>query len=74
MIQRSVFEPSASDSWKESTAGPGAAASPERGDMTIPVAQAPVSHEWGARRVHSRQRSRRAALPAGSGWRSRQGN
>jgi len=32
--------------------------------MTIPVAQVPVSHEWGARRVHSRQRSRRAH-PAG---------
>jgi len=31
-------------------------------DTTILVAQAPVSHEWGARRVPSRRRSRRAAL------------
>jgi len=39
--------------------------------MTIPVAQAPVSHEWGSRLAHSRRlaglapgrrRSRRAAL------------
>ena len=28
--------------------------------MTIPVAQAPVIHERGARRARSRQRSRRA--------------
>jgi len=37
------------------------------GDMTIPVAQAPVSRESGARRVHGRQRARRprpAAAPA----------
>ena len=33
--------------------------------MTIPAPQAPVSHEWGARRGHSRQRSRRAALRGG---------
>ena len=39
--------------------------------MTIPVSQAPVSHEWRAGRVHSRQRFRRAraaaADPGGSG-------
>ena len=32
--------------------------------MTIPVAQASVNHEWGARRMHKRQRSRgRARRP-----------
>ena len=33
--------------------------------MTIPVAQAPVSREWGARWMHSRQRFRRVR-PAGA--------
>jgi len=32
--------------------------------MTIPVAQAPVIHAWGARRMHSRQRARRAGAQA----------
>jgi len=36
----------------------------DRGHMTIPVAQASVSHEWGARRMHSRQRFRRARAAA----------
>ena len=39
--------------------------------MTIPVSQAPVSHEWRAGRVHSRQRFRRPRRtggdPGGSG-------
>ena len=35
--------------------------------MTIPVAQAPASHEWGARRVHSRPRAAAAAAAAARG-------
>jgi len=33
--------------------------------MTIPVAQAPVIHEWSAQRVHGRRRSRWVRPPGG---------